>query len=287
MNHKSILFLDLSVSPLQPWHQSLYVCCLDSSTTPDTNRGRGIAVSTNVEGYILLFKKGNKCLDLLRGEIKCAANRSIRTRRRVFCKEIDPFVLADKLLNYVKVVVANLDESVNASNALSPGKSINIILDSHHRRGIYGSTLEETSIQFSLLGETENLRKRAVVRRVSLQSLNSTRAEDKHSVCTLSTKNFLPRIRRHVQLFPGHVHCKNGRSRITKGKPSSIIRDPITSVRNTNSRSSSVESEANITIGTSLFKIWKLSISSSVLYHVHSLTELEVRHGVRKPSLSE
>merc|ERR1719343_111592 len=84
--------LDGFVSPLHPGNESFEIFLLDGGSTPDSDRRRGITVSTDIVGDVFGFKHRNKFLDLFRCEVQCEANGGARTIGRLLGQKVGPFI---------------------------------------------------------------------------------------------------------------------------------------------------------------------------------------------------
>ena len=289
--HNTLFYLvplDLIEGPLEPGHESSNIGSLDGGTAPDSDRGRGITVTANVESNLLLVEKGNEFLNLISSQVQSKANRGGRAGLGILGKEVDPGrVLANKLVHDGEVVLGPLDEGGDTAERVSPGEGINVILNGKHGGGVDGGTLEDTGIELALLGKTEDLGKGAVLRGEGLETLNSTGAEDEDAVSTLTTEDLLPGVGGDVELLPGHVHGKAGRGGIAEGKALAIVGDEIASLLDADAGGGTVEGEADVIFGVGLAKVGKFTVVGSVLVDGDGIPKLQVADGIGEPALAE
>lgn len=202
-------------------------------------------------------------------------------------QKVNPFVFFDEFFHNGKVGFGFLDESGKSTDGGTPFQGVNVVLDGQHGGGVDGGSLEDGGIDLALLDHAKNLGKRTVFRSVGFETLDGSGTQDEHTVGSFSSQNLLPRVGGDIKLFPRHVHGKAGRGSIAHGDTGSVVRNEITSSRNTNSRGGSVEGEANVVVRVGLRHIGKGSVVGSVFVDLDRVSEVEVGNGITEPSLSE
>mmetsp|Transcript_5831 Transcript_5831/g.15814 ORF Transcript_5831/g.15814 Transcript_5831/m.15814 type:complete len:417 (-) Transcript_5831:227-1477(-) len=285
--YSALSAFDLIVGPLEPWAECLEIGLLDCGSAPDANGWRGVTVTSDIVGNILGLQQGDELLDLIGIQIQRQANGGGGTCGWVLGEEVDPFVLRDKVFEDAEVVLAHLDESVDATRSVSPLQGVDVVLDSEHGWCVDGGTFEDSGIDLSLLDHAEDLWQRTVLRCVGLQSFDGAWAEDEDTVGTLSSENLLPGVGGDVELLPWHIHGEASGGGIAKGEPGSVIGDEVAAILDADTGGGSVEGEADVVIRIGLGEVWETAVVGGELGDLDGVLELEVGDGIREPSLAE
>mmetsp|Transcript_6482 Transcript_6482/g.8956 ORF Transcript_6482/g.8956 Transcript_6482/m.8956 type:complete len:253 (-) Transcript_6482:571-1329(-) len=241
-----VLFLNLIVSPLQPRHQSFHVRLVHSSTAPDAKGRRSVTVTSNVIGNVFFLEEGNQLLDLLGTQVNGQAHGRGRTNSRILSKEVSPWGFGHEVVKNRKVILRASYKSLQASHRLGPCKAIQVVFDADHRWGVDSGSFEDAVDELSSLGHAEDFGQRAV-RSVTLQTFNSLRRQDDHTVGTFTSENLLPGVGRDIHLRPVDVHSEHSRRSVIESQACSVVRNPV-EVRNSDSRGGTVKGKHDVVI---------------------------------------
>src|SRR5271166_3612538 len=221
---------------VEPEGQRFDVGGFDRRAAPDAQAGRRIAIGADVEGDLLLLERagerlGEGCL-AIRGQVRDRrvddpeADAGVRTGRGNASEEIDPRRALDPNGEGFGVSVRPSEQRLGAAERLRPLQRVEIVLNAEHRRRVDGLAFENSLDQFASLGKAEHLRQ-GPRRRVGLNTLGCARTQDDHAVGSLAAQNLLPGKGRDIELRPGDVLRKSGRSGVADRQALAIGGDPV------------------------------------------------------------